>query len=384
MDPQAILQGATTRLVYDLFAYSRTKADLQPQSALAYTQTRETHQSDLEPGEQTTIQHSFIYSDGFGREIQKKIQAEPGPIVAGGAEVSPRWVGTGWTVYNNKGKPVRQFEPFFSATHRFESDARAGVSPILFYDPIARVIATLNPNHTWQKVLFDPWHQETWDVNDTVLIANPAEDSDVGDFFSRLPADDYLPTWHGARIAGALGSQEQAAAHKTESHADTPAIAHMDSLGRTFLTTAHNRFEREKSDGSVETVEESYSTRVVLDIEGNQREVIDAKGRVVMRYDYDMLGSRIHSTSIDAGERWMLNDVVGQPLRAWDARGHEFRTEYDQLHRPLNQFVRGTDGEQSDLRVLDRDVLFQKTEYGEGQANDVALNLRTRALPKLR
>ncbi len=34
---------------------------------------------------------------------------------------------------------------------------------------------------------------------------------------------------------------------------------------------------------------------------------------------------------------------------------------------------------QSDPRVLNRDVLFGKIEYGEGQANDVALNLRTRA-----
>ena len=153
----------------------------------------------------------------------------------------------------------------------------------------------------------------------------------------------------------------------------------MDSLGRTFLTIAHNKFERTKSDGSVETVEERYSTRVVLDIEGNQREVIDAKDRVVMHYDYDMLGSRIHSASMDAGERWMLNDVAGQPIRAWDARGHEFRTEYDQLHRPLNQFVRGTDANESDPRVLNRSVLFGKIEYGEGQANDIELNLRTRA-----
>jgi hypothetical protein len=45
---------------------------------------------------------------------------------------------------------------------------------------------------------------------------------------------------------------------------------------------------------------------VVLDIEGNQRAVIDAKDRVVMRYDYDLLGSRIHQASMEAGERWML------------------------------------------------------------------------------
>ena len=208
---------ATTRLVYDLFAYNRTKDQAAPQPTVAYALARETHEADLTAGEQTKVQHSLSYSDGFGREIQKKIQAEPGPLVEGGEDISPRWVGTGWTVFNNKGKPVRQFEPFFTATHRFESDVRVGVSPILFYDPVARVVATLNPNHTWQKVLFDPWHQETWDVNDTVLIANPAEDHDVGDFFSRLPADDYLPTWYAARIDGALGSQEQAAAHKTES-----------------------------------------------------------------------------------------------------------------------------------------------------------------------
>ena len=97
-----------------------------------------------------------------------------------------------------------------------------------------------------------------------------------------------------------------------------------------------------------------------------------------MHYDYDMLGSQIHSVSMDAGERWMLNDVAGQPIRAWDARGHEFRTEYDQLHRPINQFVSGTDVNESDPRVLNRDVMFGKIEYGEGQANDVALNLRTR------
>ena len=155
-------------------------------------------------GAQTKIQHSFSYSDGFGREIQKKIQAEPGPVPKRDAEgkiivgadgqpemtpndVSPRWVGSGWTVFNNKGKPVRQYEPFFTDTHRFEFDVRIGVSPVLFYDPVERVVATLHPNHTWEKVVFDPWRQETWDVNDTVLVADPKTDPDVGDFFRRLP-----------------------------------------------------------------------------------------------------------------------------------------------------------------------------------------------------
>ena len=67
----------------------------------------------------------------------------------------------------------------------------------------------------------------------------------------------------------------------------------------------------------------------MLDIEGNQRAVIDALDRVVMRYDYDMVGTRIHQASMEAGERWMLNDVGGKPVRAWNSRGFAFRTEYD-------------------------------------------------------
>ena len=56
-----------------------------------------------------------------------------------------------------------------------------------------------------------------------------------------------------------------------------------------------------------------YPTRTLLDVEGNQRAVIDALERVVMRYDYDMLGAHLHQASMEAGERWMLNDVVGKP-----------------------------------------------------------------------
>ena len=61
-----------------------------------------------------------------------------------------------------------------------------------------------------------------------------------------------------------------------------------------------------------------------------------------MRYAYDMLGNRIHQPSMEAGARWMLNDVTGKPIRAWDSRGHSFRTEYDPLRRPLRSFVTGT------------------------------------------
>ena len=202
-------------------------------------------------GEQTKIQHSFSYSDGFGREIQKKIQAEPGPLVEGGPVVNPRWVGSGWTIFNNKGKPVRQYEPFFSATHGFEFGVQVGVSPILFYDPVERVVATLHPNHTYEKVVFDPWRQTTYDVNDTVAAndtetGDPRTDADiqgyVAEYFKTQP--NTWQTWYQQRIAGAKGAQEQRAAEKAAQHANTPTTAHFDTLGRPFLTLAHNGFER--------------------------------------------------------------------------------------------------------------------------------------------
>ena len=69
-----------------------------------------------------------------------------------------------------------------------------------------RVVATLHPNHTFEKVVFDPWRQATFDVNDTVTF-DPKTDPDVGGFFSRLPDADYLPTWYRRRIDGAPGAR---------------------------------------------------------------------------------------------------------------------------------------------------------------------------------
>src|SRR4029453_16739397 len=153
-------------------------------------------------------------------------------------------VGSGWTIFNNKGNPVRQYEPFFSQLpakgHQFEFGAVVGVSPIVCSDPLGRAVPTVHPNHTYEKVSFDPWHQVTFDVNDTVLVADPRADPDVGDFFQRLPSGDFLPTWNAQRAGGGLGLLEQDAATKAAAHANTPAVAYFDTLGRTFLTVADN------------------------------------------------------------------------------------------------------------------------------------------------
>jgi RHS repeat-associated protein len=361
-DPHRILGRATTRLVYDLFAFERTRGQSQPEPAVVYSLARETHVSDLAPDQLTKIQHSFSYSDGFEREVQKKSQAEPGP------DGNPRWVGSGWTIANNKGKPVRKYEPFFSATHAFEFANITGVTSTLLYDPVERAVVTLHPDHIYEKIVFDPWRQESWDVNDTVLQLDPAEDRDVGGFFFRLPQHDYLPTWYEQRRHGALGSEARAAAAKAALHARTPKVTYFDTLGRSFLTIEHNRLNR-----GDETVDEYYATRLDLDIEGHQRSVTDALGRKVMVYDYDMLGHQIHQSSMEAGARWTVHDVTGKkdepgkPVRHWDSRDHEFRTAYDPLRRPTESYLREGAG---------AEVLVGRMVYGETQPDPEANNLR--------
>ncbi|MFM0258421.1 SpvB/TcaC N-terminal domain-containing protein [Paraburkholderia sediminicola] len=359
-DPYALasehLGTATTRILYDLKRIPMCAASI----------ARETHVSDLAPGERSRVQLHFVYSDGFGREAQSKIQAEPGPLRPddpGSPVVNPRWVGSGAKIYNNKGKPVREYEPFFSPTSQFGIE-EWGVSNTLFYDPVLRVVATLHPNNTYEKVVFDPWKQITFDVNDTVTF-DPKTDKDVGEYFSRLPDSDYLPTWFQQRIDGMEGPHERTAAIEASKDANTPTVAHFDSLGRTVLSIADN------GDGQY------FRTRSVLDIEGNQQAVIDSLDRVAMRYDYDMISTRIHQASMEAGERWMLNDAAGKPVRAWNSREFAFRTEYDDLRRPVKSFVRG--------ETLSHEILFELTIYGErpetglSEAQRKQANLRGKA-----
>jgi RHS repeat-associated protein len=375
----ALLGSATTRIVYDArqFLNSRNAAPNDPskwEPVFAASLARETHVSDLAGADTSRVYVTFGYFDGYGREIQKKIPAEPGPVVDDGPSINPRWVGSGWTIFNNTGKPVRRYEPFFSQLpkgHRFEFGVQVGVSPVLCYDPVERAVSTIHPNHTYEKVVFDPWHKVAWDVNDTVLQTDPTTDADVGDFFKRLPAATYSPAWHAQRIAGGLGVQEQDAAAKTTAHANTPIATYFDALGRTFLTLLDNG-------GGV-----MFPSRVELDTQGNQRAVrdaivqlLDAQGRVVMRSDFEMLRNRIHQASMDSGERWILNDCTGKPIRSWDSRGHNFRTEYDALRRLTGMFVLGTDNVNSDPRTTAAEVLYEKISYGEGQPQ--ALNLHTR------
>ena len=348
----ALLGSASARFIYDLFAFYRTRGERQPQPIVTCQIARETHVSDLSTGEHSRLQQAFAYSDGLGRGIQRKDQAAPGP------DGAPRWVGSGWKLFDNKGNAVRQYESFFTTTHHFEIDARHGLSSTVMFDPLGRGIARLHPDHSYEKTVFDPWHVERWDVNDTSL-SDPAADPDVSAQIRRLSEDEYHPTWLEVRSSGQLGSRERRASEHTARHAGTPTATFSDARGFPIVSVDWNRTEA--------GADELVSSRSQYDVEGQQRKLFDSFGRCVMQFDYNLMGTVVRQSSAEAGDRCMLSDVAAKGLRGWDARGIEIRYEYDALRRPVRQIV---------VDVAGSERVVEEIEYGEHVADAEARNLR--------
>jgi RHS repeat-associated protein len=341
---------------------------------------RERHERDLANIEANRIpvQVAFEYSDGAGQAFVKKVRAEAespgGPL---------RCITNGKTFVNNKGKPVLQFEPYFSPSgHRFAEPQAVGVSPVMFYDAAGRLVRTEMPDGTFSRVEFSPWYSRSFDANDTVLQSRW--------YRERLTITERTP--QGGPRATATAAEEQAAsralpqekraARLAARHDGTPAETHFDSLGREVVAIAHNR----TPDATGKWIDEFNLTFTKLDAEGKPLWIRDARGNLVMQYItppkptrlvedpseapsytdaisgqlvrcapcYDIAGNLLHQHSMDAGDRWMLMDAAGKPMLAWDLNDKGpgtpmqrrlYRTDYDALHRPVAQRLKLDDAE---------------------------------------
>ncbi|ETP66940.1 hypothetical protein G159_19935 [Planococcus glaciei CHR43] len=366
-DAKNMLRGASARHVYyfgEIIKDGKTVWGQHP--ACACSIVRERHFADVSD---SPVQCTFEYSDGMGSVLVKKVQAEPehpgGPL---------RWVANGRTILNNKGKPVKQYEPDFSLPeigHRYEEPPETGVTPIIYYDAPGRLIRTDSPEGSYSRVEFSPWHVKYFDANDTVMEEN-----------NKWRAERHLPT---------ASTEDKRAAELAVEHADTPSETVLDSLGREVITIAYNR----ELNSSNALVNKKYVTFTKLDTEGKPLWVQDARGNRVMQYImpqlpdgthhfndlnnlepqgfspcYDIAGNLLFQHSMDAGDRWILNDAAGKPMYAWNSRSFRTRMEYDELHRPTGSFVKGVNSADPE-----REVQFEKLVYGEGFLEDKKRNL---------
>ena len=145
----------------------------------------------------------------------------------------------------------------------------------------------------------------------------------------------------------------------------------LDVLGRPIVAIAHNKRRVRRPDGTVTYVDEFIPTHTELDAQGRTLVIYDGRrcegldraaairhrGNAVMRYTYGFGAAELHQDGMDAGERWALADIAGNPQRSWDARGHHITTEYDRLRRPTHVRVDAAGTRTTSERIVYGDQL---------------------------
>lgn len=272
---------------------------------------------------------TYTYSDGSGHEVLKKAQADPD------SSGNPRWTGNGRVIFDNKGNPIKKYEPYFASDASYDAEsaiATTAYGSTLRYDPVSRLVRTDFPDGSFATTEFDAWQEIVADGNDNVLGSAWYADA------SSRPASDPL----------------NRAASLTAQDANTPTTRVVDALGRTFLVIADN------GPGGL------LPTRTQLDIQGNTLAVTDALANVTFKQTPDALGRLLKRASPDAGLSLSLFDGRGNPYRSWDPRGFVHRDVYDVLRRLTQVWVTPPGGPE---------FLAELVVYGEGLPQP---NFRTR------
>src|SRR5262249_50322821 len=269
------------------------------------------------------------YSDGFGRVLQTRTQAEDilfgdpvfgAGIIPGdqkdtsgtksdvggrqrGAADPPNVVVSGWQIYENKGRVLEKYEPFYSLGFEYgqPSDVEFGQKTEMFYDPRGHVIRTVNPDSSEQRVIFG------------VPGSIAAPDVTTPDFFEPTPWEAY--TYDADDNAG----RSHPVAAASYGHCfDTPSSITIDALGRTVLAIERNR-EPVPNGGPLPAIEE-IKTRSTYDIRGNLLTVTDALGRLAFTHTYDLANRQLRIENIDAGIRRSIFDAAGNPIEYRDSK----------------------------------------------------------------
>ncbi|TWF41773.1 RHS repeat-associated protein [Chitinophaga polysaccharea] len=295
-------------------------------------------------------QESYAYSNGSGGVIMTKNQVNPGKAkvwnnvthTVDEVDANPRWIGNGRTIYNNKGNAVKKYEPYFSTTSDYESEAElveTGVTATRYYDPTGRLIKTVFPNGTFSNIEFTPWYFKSFDVNDNVVASQWY--SDRG---SPLPGDPEP------------SDPETRAAWLTTRHNLTPAMFHSDAIGRPLMTISDY--------GAGKTT----AVWVETDALGRYSKSFDQLKRLISFGAGNMAGGPMYSKTAEKGEKWVFQDVQGRIYKMWNGGGQYYRFEFDDLDRPVSSY----------LKVGATEWLYARVVYGDlfPDAQARALNMK--------
>jgi RHS repeat-associated protein len=376
----------SVRMEYDFLAFHNAQ-----QPVWVKTIQREQHYQDA--AESPTI-IKVEYTDGFGRLLQTRTQAEDvlfGDSLFGDsglpadqaenanavgiqrpATALPNVVVSGWQVYNNKGKVVEQYEPYFDIGFQYiapfdnatlQSATLGGVFVRMYYDPRGQVVRTVNPDGSQQWVLFGrPTVFDQVSLNELYLptLDNHPESSLTPWESCTFDANDLAdrPPFNGS---GAPST-----------HWNTPKTTVLDALGRTVKTI--DRL----------AAGEEIIMKYQFDIRGNLLKVTDALNRTAFTHVYDLKpkagekdkGANIlKTTHIDSGTKTALFDAAFKPVELNDAKGTQILHAYDTFSRPIRIWAKDNADESFTLR--------QKLIYGDDDTDGPTAPENTNHLGKL-
>ena len=169
-------------------------------------------------------------------KVQTKIQVEPGQgfsIKENGEleenKLEQRWLCSGRKLYNQKGNPYKEYEPYYIDTYEYVNNPQLnqfGVSSVLHYDPLDRPIRVDIAKGFFTKVEFTPWWEKHYDENDTVKDSN---------FYKKHIKDDETVTnlENSSDVQEGISPAERNALKQAAKFHDTPEIKILDNLGRT-------------------------------------------------------------------------------------------------------------------------------------------------------
>ena len=327
-DPAAVLGNATTRILYDTAPTSGPAARRSPRRPPStrwparpmYPTWRDRRRTRAPRGRPATSTTSSTATGSGGRSSARPGR-RPDPVTAA-RRGGPR---SGWTIYDNKGRPVRTYEPFFTATNAFEFGAASGVSHGHAVRPAwPRRRDAPSRQQLGEDHLRPVAASRQWDGDDTVLVADPRTDPDVGDYFARLLGTARVHLLVRPAHRRPVRLDARAAGRAAGRGAQDGAVRRHPGHGAPRRARPGVPRRRGQRPGSPLPGPDR------LDTEGKPLAVFDALGRRAEEHCYrspdpgggftyiagtDMAGRPVYRISADGGARRALLDVAGQAIR---------------------------------------------------------------------
>lgn len=299
------------------------------------------------------------YSDGLGRLLQTRTQADdiavtdiglPADPSPAARTVSPdppladnqaRVVVSGWKIYDNKGRPVRTYEPFFDADWPYRPPLPAELATLAavtqHYDPRGRPTIMVAADGSQTRVVrgtppdpkqpdsIDPnaWDTYTYDPNDNAGRTHPTLSLDYAD------------------------------------HWNTPTSTHVDAFGRTIRTV-----QRGLADELV--------TTCTYDIDGHLNTLTDPMMRLSACHVYDCAGTSWASWLLDAGTVRTVYDAAGGVAERRDDKDALTLAVFDSGHRHTRMWGRDRKGLDLTLRAV---TIYGDDTAATGVADPTAINI---------